>query len=178
MYYCSNLQSNYLSMRTKKRLLLLCIVPFFAFTVHKYYISLTQIEFNNSKNSIEVITNVFVDDIETALNAIHSKKFELDTKNELKDSDTYFNEYLQKNLAFKIDGKSVAFNYLGKEYDGDVVFFYLEITDIQSIGTIEVENSLLIKHFPTQQNLVKSKVNKKHKSALLTKSEQTGTLTY
>ena len=165
-------------MRIKKQILLLLIVPFFAFTAHKYYISLTQIEFNNSKNSIEVITNVFIDDIETALDAIHSKKFKLDTKNELKDSDTYFSQYLQNNLAFKIDGKSVEFQYLGKEYDGDVVFFYLEIKNIQSVTKIEVENSLLLKHFPKQQNLVKSKVNKKHKSALLTKSEQTGTLTY
>ena len=165
-------------MRIKKQILLLLIVPFFAFTAHKYYISLTQIEFNNSKNSIEVITNVFIDDIETVLNAIHSKKFKLDTKNELKDSDTYFNQYLQNNLAFKVNGKSVEFQYLGKEYDGDVVFFYLEIKNIKSVTKIEVENSLLIKHFPKQQNLVKSKVNKRHKSALLTKSAQTGTLTY
>ena len=165
-------------MRTRKLFLLLFIVPFFAFTAHKYYISLTQIEFNNSKNSVEIITNVFIDDIETALNDIHSKKFELDTKKELKDSDTYFNQYLQNNLTFKIDGKPVEFKYLGKEYDGDVVFFYLEIKNIQNITKIVVENSILIKHFPTQQNLVKSKVNKKHKSALLTKSDQTGTLAY
>jgi len=165
-------------MRIKKLLLLLLIVPFFAFTAHKYYLSLTQIEFNNSKSSIEIITNVFVDDLETVLNDIHSKKFKLDTKNELKDSDTYFNAYLQKHLAFKVDGKAVAFKYIGKEYDGDVVFFYLEIKNISSVTKIEVSNSLLVKHFPTQQNLVKSKVNKKHKSALLTKSEQTGILTY
>ena len=165
-------------MRIKKRILFLFIVPFFAFTAHKYYLSLTQIEFNNSKNSIEIITNVFIDDIETVLNDIHSKKFELDTKNELKDSDTYFNQYLQKHLAFKVDEKAVEFKYIGKEYDGDVVFFYLEIKDIPSVTKIEVENSLLIKHFPTQQNLVKSKVNKKHKSALLTKSNQIGILTY
>lgn len=165
-------------MRIKKQTLLLLIVPFFAFTAHKYYLSLTQIEFNSSKSSIEVITNVFIDDIETVLNAIHSKKFKLDTKNELKDSDSYFNQYLQNNLAFKINGKPVEFQYLGKEYDGDVVFFYLEIKNIQSVAKIEVENSLLIKHFPKQQNLVKSKVHKKHKSALLTKSEQTGILSY
>jgi len=165
-------------MRIKKQILLLLIIPFFAFTAHKYYISLTQLEFNNTKNSIEVITNVFIDDIETVLNAIHAKSFKLDTKNELKDADKYFNQYLQNNLSFKINGKPVTYQYLGKEYDGDVVFFYLEIKNIQSVSKIEVANSLLVKHFPTQQNLVKSKVNKKHKSALLTKSEQSGTLTY
>jgi hypothetical protein len=165
-------------MRIKKQILFLFLIPFFAFTAHKYYLSLTQIEFNNSKNSIEIITNVFIDDIETVLNDIHTKDFRLDTKNELKDSDMYFNQYLQKHLAFKVDEKPVEFKYIGKEYDGDVVFFYLEIKDIPSVTKIEVENSLLIKHFPTQQNLVKSKVNKKHKSALLTKSNQIGILTY
>ena len=59
-----------------------------------------------------------------------------------------------------------------------MVFFYLEIKGITSVSKIEVSNSLLVKHFPTQQNLVKSKVNKKHKSALLTKGEQTGMLAY
>ena len=114
-------------MRSKKLFLLLLIVPLFSFTAHKYYLSLTQIEFNNSKSSIEVIINVFVDDIETALNEIHSKEFKLDTKEELKDADTYFKQYLQKNIVFKVDEKPVEFEYLGKEYDGDIVFFYLEI---------------------------------------------------
>ena len=165
-------------MRIQKILLLILTIPFFAFTAHKYYLSLTQIEFNSNKQSIEIITNVFIDDIETALNKIHSKKFELDTKKELENSDRYFKEYLQRHLHFKIDKKSVDFTYLGKEYDGDAVFFYLEIQGIQSITSIEVENTLLLDHFPSQQNLVKSKVNKKHKSALLTKDKQTGTLTY
>jgi hypothetical protein len=165
-------------MRFKKLFLLLLIVPFFAFTSHKYYLSLTQIEFNGPKNSIEVITNLFVDDIETALNEIHSKEFKLDTKKELKDADTYFKKYLQKNIAFKVDGKPVEFEYLGKEYDGDIVFFYLEIKNIERVTKIEVENSLLVKHFPEQQNLVKSKVNKKHKSIMLTKKKQVGILKY
>lgn len=165
-------------MRFKKIIFLFAVIPFFAFTAHKYYLSLTQIEYNNAKKSVEIITNLFIDDIETALNDIHSRKFELDTKKEPKDSDTYFEQYLKKHLSFQLDGKPVSFNYLGKEYDGDVVFFYLEIENITSLSKIEVENTLLIKHFPTQQNLVKSKVNKKHKSALLTKSEINGILNY
>ncbi len=163
-------------MKIKKLFFLLCIVPFFAFTAHKYYLSLTQIEFNSKNKSIEVIINVFIDDIETALNKIHDKEFELDSKNEPKDSDTYFFEYLKKHVNFKIDGKSVSYNYLGKEYDGDIVFFYLEIKNIETIKNIEINNTILLQHFPEQQNLVKSKVNKKHKSVLLTKKEQIATL--
>ena len=165
-------------MRLKKLLLLTLIVPLFAFTAHKYYLSLTQIEYNEKNKSVEVIINVFIDDIETALNKIHNRRFVLDTKNEPKDSDTYFIEYLQKNLQFKFDKKLYDFEYLGKEYDVDVVFFYLEIKNVASLKEIDINNTILLEHFPTQQNLVKSKVNKKHKSLLLTKKEQSGILKY
>jgi hypothetical protein len=163
-------------MRAKKLFLLVFLVPIFAFNAHKFYLSLTQIEFNEKNKSIEIIINVFIDDLETTLNKLHSKKFELDTKNELKDSDTYFFKYLQNNVKLKIDGKSVSYNYVGKEYDGDVVFFYLEVTDIHSVKEIDINNTLLLEDFPDQQNLIKSKVQKKHKSLMLTKKKQSGIL--
>jgi len=165
-------------MRTKKLLLFVLILPLFAFTAHKYYLSLTQINYNSKNKSIEVIINVFIDDIETAFDKIYHKKFELDTKNESADSDKYFLEYLQKNIKFKVDGKSYDYNYIGKEYDGDVLFFYLEIKNVLTSTEIEIKNTLLLEHFPQQQNLVKSKVLKKHKSVMLTKKEQIGILKY
>ena len=165
-------------MRLKKLLLLVLLVALSAFTTHKYYLSLTQIEYNSKNKSIEIIINVFIDDIEVAFNKIYKNKFELDTKNEPADSGKYFFEYLQKNVKFKIDGKQYNFNYIGKEYDGDVVYFYLEINNISTLKEIEINNTLLLEHFPKQQNLVKSKVDKKYKSILLTKKEQTGILKY
>lgn len=165
-------------MRAKKLFLLVFVIPFFAFTAHKYYLSLTQIEYNAKNKSLEIIINVFVDDIETALNNIYNKKFELDTKAEPKDSDEYFFKYLQNNVKLKINDKPVSFNYIGKEYDGEIVFFYIEVTGIDSINKIDINNTILIAHFPDQQNLVKSKVNKKHKSLMLTNKEQSGIITY
>lgn len=165
-------------MTTRKTFLLLFLIPFFAFTAHKYYLSLTQIEFNSESKSVEIIINVFVDDIETALNDIHKKDFQLNTKSKLKGTDTYFYQYLQNHLAFKINDQSVKYDFIGKEYDNDIVYFYLEIKNIESVQNIEVNNTILIKHFPEQQNLIKSKVNKKHKSVLLTKKEQITILKY
>lgn len=165
-------------MRAKKLFLLVFVIPFFAFTAHKYYLSLTQIEYNAKNKSLEIIINVFVDDIETALNNIYNKKFELDTKGEPKDSDDYFFKYLQNNVRLKVNDKPVSFNYIGKEYDGEIVFFYIEVKGVNSVHKIDVNNTILIEHFPDQQNLVKSKVNKKHKSLMLTKKEQSGIIKY
>jgi hypothetical protein len=165
-------------MKFKKIFLLFFIIPLLSFSTHKYYLSLTQIEYKSESKSIQIIINVFMDDIETALNKDYSIDLQLTNKNELKDNDIYFKKYLEKNLSLKIDTISSSFNYIGKEYDGDLVYFYLEIENVNNLESIEVVNTILIDHFPEQQNLIKSKVNKKHNSVLLTKTNDKGLLKF
>lgn len=165
-------------MKFKQTLLLLFIIPLLSFSAHKYYLSLTQINYKSESKSVQIIINVFMDDIETALNKDYNIDLQLTTKEELKDNDVYFKKYLKEKLAFKIDGVAKEFSYIGKEYDGDLVYFYLEIEKVNKVTNIEVSNTILIKHFPKQQNLIKSKIGKKHKSILLTKEESSGKLNY
>lgn len=165
-------------MTLKKAYLLFYIIPLLSFSTHKYYLSLTQIEYKSESKSIQIIINVFMDDIETALNKENTIDLQLTTKKELKNNDIYFEHYLKKNLQFKIDAISKSFNYLGKEYDGDLIYFYLEIEHIENVQTIEVTNKILTDYFPEQENLIKSKVDKKHKSVLLTKENDKGLLKF
>lgn len=158
-------------MKINKTVLLLFILPLLSFSAHKYYLSLTQINYKEEAKSIQIIINVFLDDIETALNDDYKIDLQLTTKNELKDNDTYFNRYLNNNLLFKVNGSTKNFSYIGKEYDGDLVYFYLEIENISELKTIDVENNILTSHFSEQQNLTKFKVRDKNKSILLTKEE-------
>lgn len=165
-------------MNTKKTILLLFIIPLLSFSAHKYYLSLTQIEYRSELHTVQITINVFIDDIEKALNSDYNINLQLDTKKELKDNDVYFKKYLNKKLHLKIDEVSKNFNYIGKEYDGDLVYFYLEIEDIPQLTTIEVSNKILTTHFPEQQNLIKSKVGKKHKSVLLNAKDDKGLLKF
>ncbi|MCI2228025.1 hypothetical protein MC378_02515 [Polaribacter sp. MSW13] len=165
-------------MKNKKIFLLLFIIPILSFTTHKYYLSLTQINYKSETKSIQIIINVFMDDIETALNKKYNIDLQLTSDNELKNNDVYFEKYLNSKLHFKVNNISKKYTYIGKEYDGDLVFFYLEIEDIKEVKNIEISNQILMDQFPQQENLVKSKVGKKHKSVLLTKKEFSSTLTY
>ena len=119
-----------------------------------------------------------MDDIEMALNKDYNIDLQLTTKKELKNNDEYFQKYLDKKLHFKINNIPKTFTYVGKEYDGDLVFFYLEIPNIKSINDLEIENTILMHHFPDQQNLIKLKVGKKHKSILLTAKTDKGLLKF
>lgn len=165
-------------MKLKNTFLLLFLIPLLSFSAHKYYLSLTQINYKKDAKAIQIIINVFMDDIELALNKDYNIDLQLTTKKELKNNDIYFIKYLKDKLQFKVDGIPKNFNYIGKEYDGDLVYFYIEIENINQLKTIDITNKILIEHFPKQQNLVKSKVDNKHKSVLLSKDETSTILKY
>ncbi len=165
-------------MKINKTILLLFIIPLLSFSAHKYYLSLTQITYKSETKSIQIIIDVFMDDIEIALNKNYSIDLELNTKRELKENDVYFEKYIHSKLSFKIDDVSKKYTYLGKEYDGDMVSFYLEIENIDQVNTIDITNKILMDHFPKQQNLIKSKAGKKHKSLLLTVENDKGLLKF
>ncbi len=150
-----------------KKTALLFLIPLFSFSTHKYYLSLTQIEYNKKNKSLEIIINVFMDDIELALNNDYNIDLKLTSKNELKNADEYFKKYLNKSLKFTVNNKALKFDYLGKEYQGDLVYFYLEIDSIYKPISLDISNKLLLKYFKEQQNIVKLKNGKKRQSKIL-----------
>ena len=149
-----------------------------AFTTHKYYLSLTQIEYNKDQNSLEVIINVFMDDIELAINKEYAIDLNLTTKDELKNTDIYFNNYLTKNLTFTINNELVKHTYIGKEYEGDLVYFYLEIVVKENPTSLEVFNTILLTYFEQQQNVVKFKNGSKRQSKILSKNTNKALLNF
>lgn len=165
-------------MRVSKLWLFFLVLPLLSFVSHKYYLSLTDINYKSESKSVQIIINVFMDDIETALNKDYNIDLQLTTKKELKNNDVYFQKYLNQKLHFKINNIPKTFTYIGKEYDGDLVFFYLEINNIKGLDNLEVQNRILMHHFPEQQNLIKLKAGKKHKSILLTSKTDKGLLKF
>jgi hypothetical protein len=119
-----------------------------------------------------------MDDIEIALNKDYNIDLQLTTKQELKNADEYFTKYLNEKLNFTFNNESVKFKYLGKEYEGDLVYFYLEIDHIKDPTSLELENKILLKHFNEQQNVVKMKVGKKRRSQILNKKNDKALLNF
>lgn len=168
-----------LKMKFNKYLLILLFVPFLAFTsMHKYYLSLTQIEYNEKSRSLQITMNVFIDDFELTMNNTFDKQFNLNTEDELVDSETYFHNYLKEHFKVKLGGQSVNFNYIGRKYEGDVVFFYLEFEDVANVKSIEIENTVLFEYFDDQKNLIKLKIKGEFDSLLLTKGKKKGLLNF
>ena len=161
-----------------KKIAILFLLFTLAFSSHKYYLSLTQIEYNKDQDSLEVIINVFMDDIEFAINKEYSVDLRLTTKQELEDVDSYFQKYLRKNLRFLVNKELVNYNFIGKEYEGDLVYFYLEVNVSDRPITLEVFNTILVTYFEQQQNVIKFKNGSERLSKILSKNTNKALLNF
>ncbi|CAM1340344.1 DUF6702 family protein [Tenacibaculum aestuarii] len=162
----------------KKVIIILLVLPLLSFTLHKYYVALTEIEYKEDSKSIQMIMNVFMDDIELAINKDHNTNLKIATKNELPSIDEHFYKYLKTHFKVIINKEEKTYKFIGKEYDGDIVYFYLEIENVSLPKSIKIENNVLVDHFPDQQNLVKATVNKKRKSLFLSNNNDKGLLKF
>lgn len=165
-------------MKRFRYLFLFLFIPLVSFTIHKYYISLCEIEYVEEQKSIQIKLGLFIDDIELTLNKNHNATLYLATETEVENVDELYEEYLTRHFKLNVNNTEVSFTYIGKEYDDDIVRFYLEVSGIESLNSIEVQNICLFKDFPDQQNIIKIKVNKLHKTFYFDKKNDKGLLKF
>ena len=156
-------------MKIKKHLIILLILPLMAFSLHKYYISLCEIEYVEDKQTVQIILGVFIDDLEVTLNKDQDKKLFLATEKEVLNINKVYEAYLNKHFKVTVNQELKSYNFIGKEYDDDIVRFYLEIPNIKQLNTIAITNTSLFRDFESQQNIIKIKVNKLNKTFYLDK---------
>lgn len=156
-------------MKNKKFLILLFLLPLFAFTtMHKYYISVTQVNYIQEKESLQIISRIFIDDFENVLRDHYDADLILAEKNEAKVIDSYIENYLKENLNIKINNDKSKITFVGKEYDGDIMRCYLEVEGVKNIESFEISNKVLFDLFEDQQNIIKTKINSQQKSVIHT----------
>ena len=158
-------------MFSKQKYLILFIIPLFAFTMHKYYISLTKVEYKKENQTIQVTMRIFIDDLQQTINTTYHKNLELALPNESKEIDTIINNYITSKFKVKVNAIEKEYFYLGKEYEDDVVYLYLELKNIKTINSIEIKNNMLMEIFPDQKNIIKLNIDNKKKTFFLTRQK-------
>ncbi|MDH3322978.1 MAG: hypothetical protein OEM04_08310, partial [Flavobacteriaceae bacterium] len=127
-------------------------------------------DFIENKKTVQITMRFFIDDIENTLQSRFNTTLDLATKTEHEKADFYLEKYIQQKFKLHINDKAINYKYLGKEYDNDVVYFYLEINDIEKIEKIEVQNSMLFESFEEQENYIKLNINNLKKTYILIKA--------
>lgn len=147
-------------------------------TIHKFYVSVTQIEYNEKKGTLQIISRVFIDDIEELLKERYSASINLDRDKNSTEVDEHLTSYLNQKLLFVVNGEETSFTFIGKEYEEDLIICYLEIENITSLKSIEVTNRVLMDLFEEQQNIIHVKKGNQRKSLILEKEKDIGMLKF
>ncbi|MGB7842539.1 MAG: DUF6702 family protein [Salinimicrobium sp.] len=163
----------------KKLLLFLALLALMSFSaLHKFYVSETDVEYNSKAKSLQIISHVFVDDIEQLLKERFSGELFLLKEDEHPQADKYIEKYFLDKLKISVNGKAQKINYLGKEYDNDQLVLYLEVENVEPFNNISIENMILADLFPQQKNVIKVRNKGEIKSLLLGKFQPRGSLKF
>ena len=147
-------------------------------TLHKFYVSVTLVEYVEEKQSLQLISRLFIDDIEKLIRERYDESITLAEKDESDQIDLYIKRYLKEKFIVNINANPVDINFLGREYEDDIMVCYIEIEGVDSIQSIEIENNVFFDVFEDQQNIVRTKINGNQKSFILTKDNNKGMLNF
>lgn len=137
---------------------------------HKFYLSVTQMEFDADKNRITAISRVFVDDLEETLRQRYDVQLALGTDREDAMASFYIARYVEQKLIVEMNNEPLRFNFAGLTYQNDQIVLLSEFSFIPSDEfEIKVTNALITDAYSEQQNLVHFRMNQKKQSEVLTK---------
>lgn len=162
----------------KKFLIIALILPLLAFNMHKYYVSLCEVEYLPERKVMQIKLGLFVDDIEHTLNKDFNTTLKLGTPEEPDNVDELYFKYLQEHFRLVLNEKQTPYTFIGKKYDDDIVRFYLEIANLNELNSFEVYNRCLFRDFEDQLNIVKLKVKNHHKTFYLSNKNDKGLLKF
>ncbi len=157
-------------------LVLFCL--FTSFAVHKFYVSVTQVDYIQNKGRVEITSRIFIDDFNVILEKKFNKKIYLASNREISGAKDLVKTYLKEKIKVRINNKPIETEFLATEIDNDVLICYLKVSFSEKITTFEFENSVLTEMFSEQQNLLHTNINNDKSSFLLTRNEKTAFLEF
>jgi len=157
----------------------LLFVSLSAFTFHKFYMGIFQVNYAAEKKMIQITSRIFIDDLNNGLEKKYHKTTFVGTEKETQADIDLLKKYLADNFSIKINGQSKSITFLSKEVEaGDVLVCYSRIKDIDKFKTIEISNSVLVDWNAEQQNITHISAFGIKKSVLFTESSRKEVLKY
>lgn len=147
-----------------------------AMSVHKFYVSIYQINYVPQKKMIQITSRIFIDDMNNALEKKYHKKTFVGTDRETADDVVLMKKYLAEKFVLKLNGSAKPMNFLSKEVEANVIVSYFSIKEVSKINSLSIENSALLEVNEEQQNIIQANISGEKESLLLTSDNFKGVL--
>ncbi|MGM0480773.1 MAG: DUF6702 family protein [Pseudomonadota bacterium] len=140
-------------MKFKSLLVGLCLMALLpGVAAHKYFFGLTEVSLNPSTDTLEVVHQFTLHDIQRAMADQHGRNFRIDGEN----ADARLRRWLVQNFQLtRSDGQPVKLNWVGFEADFQTIWFYQEAALTSAdFCAWRVNNTLLMDVYSAQVNTV------------------------
>ncbi|MCC9073099.1 hypothetical protein LNQ49_16100 [Flavobacterium sp. F-65] len=150
-----------------------------AFSFHKFYVGVYQINYAPEKKMLQITSRIFIDDLNNGVEKKYKTKTNIGTGKETEADLALLKKYLAENFIIKVNGQSRPIVFLSKEVEAnDVLVCYSRINDVSKIKTLEISNTILVDWNSDQQNITHVSVLGTKKSVLFTESSRKELLKY
>ncbi len=160
----------------KITLIFILFIALTSSSLHKFYVSIYQINYVPKKKMLEITSRIFIDDLNTALEKKFNKKTFIGTDKETPEDVVLMKKYLSEKFKIKVNGVSKPINYLSKEVETTILVCYFNSKEISKIDNLSVENNALLEINDEQQNVIQANIKGEKQSLLLTIENYKGML--
>ncbi|GEM_PF-1160316 len=160
-----------LFMKTKFRKIILILPVFFivsAFSLHKFYVSVTEINYNEQEKKLEIILRTFPDDVMNALN--YNQESEIVSLSG-EQAQKRLNVYIENTFHITVNGKNIDYQILGGKMQDEFYVVLMEVNLKETIKKISIRNIMLQEIYKDQQNIVHFFRGEQKRSFVLTKQK-------
>ena len=149
----------------KKSFLVVFFSLFIFGFIHKFYVSVFIVEFNEINKTLEITSQVFIDDMEMLF---RNKNIELDlySKTDI-NSDSLIKDYFKSIFKIKKGTEILEYEFLGKQIVDDILNCYMEVKNISIKDSLVLENKLFVDLYNSQKNIIHFKSKNNNKSFLM-----------
>lgn len=127
---------------------------------HPFYVSVIEIEHNESAATAEISIRIFTEDLEQTLRKQSNMPVDLVNPTNKTQADKQVSEYIRKKLHLTINGKPCNMQYLGYEIKQESIWCYFEIPQITQLKTLDADCNLLYEFVNVQTNIFHVKKGK------------------
>jgi hypothetical protein len=135
--------------------------------IHPFFVSMTDINYNNKEKELEISVRIFTDDLENTLRKYHGTKIDILHPADIKQMNGFVDEYIQKHLQLQVNGSPVQMSFLGYEEQSESIWSYFEVKNVNDVQKLSIVNSLLHDYNTNQVNMIHAKANDKEYSTKL-----------
>jgi hypothetical protein len=136
-------------------------VPHSAFpTPHKIHVSVTNLEFNQPRQTVEIVIRVFTDDLENALSRRANRSVKIDPATAGRDRKVVelVMAYLRSSFELKNKaGRTVALSWNGIEGQPDMFWIFVKGRTPGGLEGAQLRNKIFCDLFDDQVNIVNAK---------------------